>query len=104
MGLKVDSMPISEYRTRRFYIMRTDALDLFGIRLEKRFTKNQIQEMLDEVGLKNITFSKLILYGCLWDIKNNLCVILLRILFHTYFNNTCKNPCASESLILEIES
>ena len=58
MGLNVDYMPISEYKKRSFYVMRTDALDRFGTRLEKRFTKNQIQEMLEEVGLKNIAFSE----------------------------------------------
>lgn len=58
VGLKVDSMPLSEYRKRSFYVMRTDALDRFGTRLEKRFTKKQIREMLEEVGLKNISFSE----------------------------------------------
>jgi ubiquinone/menaquinone biosynthesis C-methylase UbiE len=58
VGLNVDYMPISEYKKRSFYFMRTDALDRFGTRLEKRFTKNQILEMLEEVGLKNISFSE----------------------------------------------
>jgi hypothetical protein len=38
--------------------MRTDALDRFGTLLEKRFTKNQIQKMLEEVGLGKIVFSE----------------------------------------------
>ena len=39
--------------------MRTDALDRFGTRLEKRFTKNQISKMMEEAGLENILFSDL---------------------------------------------
>ena len=38
--------------------MRTDALDRFGTSLEKRFTKNEIREMMEECGLTNITFSE----------------------------------------------
>ena len=38
--------------------MRTDALDRFGTRLEQRFTKNEINKMMETAGLENITFSK----------------------------------------------
>ena len=39
MGMDVSNVPLSDYRRKRFYIMRTDALDRFGTRLEKRFSK-----------------------------------------------------------------
>ncbi len=42
----VDSVPLSAYRNRSVYTMRTDAYDRFAIRLEKRFTKEQIGAML----------------------------------------------------------
>jgi hypothetical protein len=37
--------------------MRTDALDRFGTRLEQRFTKSQIKNMMDASGLEHIVFS-----------------------------------------------
>ena len=52
-----DFWPLRSYADRSFYVMRTDALDRFGTRLEKRFTKQQIIEMLDSAGLKGIHFS-----------------------------------------------
>lgn len=57
LGLKVESFPLSEYRQRSFYVMRNDALDRFGTQLEQRFTKLQIQQMMERAGLENITFS-----------------------------------------------
>mgnify|MGYP006074378609 CR=1 FL=1 len=53
----VDSIPLSFYRSLSFYTMRTDALDRFGTRLEQRFTKVQIQQMMQEAGLEDILFS-----------------------------------------------
>ena len=52
-----DSWPLKFYANRSFYYMRTDALDRFGTRLEKRFTRAQIEKMLESAGLKNIRFS-----------------------------------------------
>ncbi len=57
-GLNVERFPLSQYRNNSFYTMRTDALDRFGTRLEKRFTKIEIEEMMKNAGLENITFSK----------------------------------------------
>ncbi len=57
LGFKVETFPLSEYRYRSFYIMRNDALDRFGTQLEQRFTKTQIQQMMEQAGLHNITFS-----------------------------------------------
>lgn len=55
-GLKVDGMPLSFYRNQSFYTMRTDALDRFGTRLEQRFTREQIQLMMESSGLDEIVF------------------------------------------------
>jgi ubiquinone/menaquinone biosynthesis C-methylase UbiE len=57
MGFNVELFPLSQYRNNSFYTMRTDALDRFGTRLEKRFTKSEIKEMMENCGLENITFS-----------------------------------------------
>jgi len=56
-GLPVGSFPLSFYRNRSFYIMRTDALDRFGTRLEKRFSKDEMAEMMRRAGLSNIQFN-----------------------------------------------
>ena len=37
--------------------MRTDALDRFGTRLEQRFTKKEIENMMLEAGLEKVEFS-----------------------------------------------
>jgi ubiquinone/menaquinone biosynthesis C-methylase UbiE len=63
-GFNVDSFPLSYYKNRSFYVMRTDSLDRFGTRLEKRFTKNQITKMMDGAGLENILFSDSKPYWC----------------------------------------
>jgi ubiquinone/menaquinone biosynthesis C-methylase UbiE len=57
-GLNVKNFPLSQYRNNSYYTMRTDALDRFGTRLEKRFTKKEMREMMENVGLGNITFNE----------------------------------------------
>jgi len=57
-GMNVETFPLSQYRNRHFYVMRNDALDRFGTQLEKRFTKAEMQEMMEQVGLENITFGE----------------------------------------------
>ena len=64
MGFDVQLMPLSSYRYRSFYVMRNDALDRFGTKLEKRFSRNQIQKMLESSGLYNISFSDTLPYHC----------------------------------------
>jgi SAM-dependent methyltransferase len=58
LGVDVDVFPLSSYRNRGFYSMRTDALDRFGTGLEKRFTRKQINSMMEKAGLDEIVFSK----------------------------------------------
>jgi ubiquinone/menaquinone biosynthesis C-methylase UbiE len=55
-GRDVASIPLSEYRYRSFYSMRTDALDRFGTRLERRFTRGEIEAMMRHCGLDEIRF------------------------------------------------
>jgi ubiquinone/menaquinone biosynthesis C-methylase UbiE len=47
-------LPLSAYARSSFYSMRTDALDRFGTRLEKRFTRAQVIAMMERAGLTNI--------------------------------------------------
>jgi len=63
-GLPVDSMPLSFYRKRSFCVMRTDALDRFGTRLEKRFTRSEIQQMMESVGFHDVRFNDSAPFWC----------------------------------------
>lgn len=63
-GVDVDSFPLSVYRRRSLYTMRTDALDRFGTRLEKRFIAAQLRAMMEAAGLERITFSGFAPYWC----------------------------------------
>lgn len=58
IGMNVEKIPLSQYRNNSFYTMRTDSLDRFGTRLEKRFTKTEVRAMMEACGLENIVFSE----------------------------------------------
>jgi ubiquinone/menaquinone biosynthesis C-methylase UbiE len=58
LGVDVSVFPLSAYRDRSFYSMRTDALDRFGTRIEKRFTRQQICSMMKNAGFERIEFSQ----------------------------------------------
>jgi len=64
LGVNVSNIPLTAYRTASFYTMRTDALDRFGTRLEQRFTKVQIKNMMEQSGLENIVFSDSVPFWC----------------------------------------
>jgi hypothetical protein len=57
-GLNVKSWPLSDYRNKSFYTMRTDSLDRFGTKLEHRYTKQEIENMMEISGLENIEFDE----------------------------------------------
>lgn len=63
-GMSVHSFPLAVYRDRSFYVMRTDALDRFGTRLEQRFSRAEIQSMMERAGLGDIVFSDRAPYWC----------------------------------------
>lgn len=64
LGFNIDNWPLSSYRNRTFYMMRTDALDRFGTRLEQRFTRPEIEAMMLASGLNNIRISDGFPYYC----------------------------------------
>jgi SAM-dependent methyltransferase len=68
------SWPLAYYRDKSFYVMRTDALDRFGTRLEKRFSKLEIKLMLENSGFNNIRFSNKQPYWCAVGIRDKICV------------------------------
>ena len=57
IGRDVENIPLTDYRNKSFYFIRTDALDRFGTRLEHRYTRDEIVQMLESSGFENITFS-----------------------------------------------
>lgn len=50
-------MPLHGYQNRSFFMIRNDALDRFGTRLEQRFSKEQVIGMMEDAGLTDIIIS-----------------------------------------------
>ncbi len=64
LGVDVSTLPLSAYRDKSFYTMRTDALDRFGTQLEQRFTRDEIETMMKNAGLTNIRFRDGVPFWC----------------------------------------
>ena len=60
-GKDVSNFPLHHYANMPFVMLQNDALDRFGTRLEQRFSKKEITEMLGEAGfdLSTLKFSDL---------------------------------------------
>jgi SAM-dependent methyltransferase len=69
LRLPIANLPLSYYRSRSFYTMRTDARDRFGTPLEQRFTREQITSMLEAAELTDIRFSERAPYWCAVGIR-----------------------------------
>ena len=63
-GMLPASWPLSYYRDKSFYVLRTDAFDRFCTRLEQRFTRVQIETMLEAAGFEDIRFSPTMPFWC----------------------------------------
>ena len=50
--------PLHFYQNQSFYIIRNDALDRFGTKLEHRFSKQEVIEMMANSGLNEIIVSE----------------------------------------------
>lgn len=68
-GISARSLPLSYYADKSFYVMRTDAYDRFCTRLEKRFTRSEIERMLQRAGFRNVQFSDSVPFWCAVGIK-----------------------------------
>lgn len=64
LGCDVEQWPLSSYRDRSVYTLRTDALDRFGTRLEKRFTRDAVVRVLENAGLTGVVVSPTEPYWC----------------------------------------
>lgn len=58
-GLKnlAKKIPLSDYRDKTFFVIRNDSLDRFGTKLEQRFSKQQVIELMEKSGLVDIVVS-----------------------------------------------
>lgn len=70
LGYLPTAWPLAYYRDKSFYVMRTDALDRFGTRLERRFSRAAIRAMLERAGFVDIRFSEGAPYWCAVGIKS----------------------------------
>jgi SAM-dependent methyltransferase len=59
LGLKKTAlkMPLSAYYNKSFFIIRNDSLDKFGTKLEQRFSRKEVIEMMEKCGLENVVVS-----------------------------------------------
>lgn len=69
LGICPRSWPLAYYKDKPFYVLRTDALDRFGTRLEQRFSRAEIRVMLEDAGFTDIRFSDKPPYWCAVGIK-----------------------------------
>ncbi|MEO5967903.1 MAG: hypothetical protein ABIP68_09345, partial [Ferruginibacter sp.] len=59
LGFKKLAMkiPLSGYKDKSFFVIRNDSLDKFGTKLEQRFSKQQVIDMMVNSGLSEIVVS-----------------------------------------------
>lgn len=69
ISLDTGNWPLHFYRDSSFYAMRTDSRDRFGTPLEQRFTRAEIRAMMEQCGLRDITFSDQEPYWCAIGVK-----------------------------------
>ena len=51
-------IPLEPYYNKPFFNLRNDCLDRFGTKLEQRFLRSEIEEMMTKAGLINIRFGE----------------------------------------------
>jgi SAM-dependent methyltransferase len=69
-GLLPSGWPLAWYRDKSLYVMRTDAFDRFCTRLEHRFTRVEIADMLRRAGFEQIAFSPHEPFWCAVAVKS----------------------------------
>lgn len=69
LGVLPMGWPLSYYRDKPLYVLRTDALDRFGTRLEQRFSRAEIYAMLGDAGFVDIRFSDRPPFWCAVGVK-----------------------------------
>jgi hypothetical protein len=70
LGFNTTNFPLYFYKDKSMYVLRTDALDRFGTRLEQRFTKIELEKMMLIAGLTDIQFSESAPYWCAVGVRS----------------------------------
>lgn len=65
LGVSVHDIPLAAYRKLSFYTMCTDALDRFGTKVEHRYTREQVAQMMSNAGLERVVFSTKIFWAAM---------------------------------------
>ena len=68
-NIPINNIPMYQYANLSYYIMRTDALDRFGTKVEKRYSKNEIESILEDCNFEKIQFSDKPPHWCVLAIK-----------------------------------
>lgn len=68
-GTNISNWPLSSYRHKPFYAMKTDSLDRFGSQREHRYTRVEIKKMMEDAGLTDVRFSDSIPFWCACGVK-----------------------------------
>ena len=71
IGLNFKNFPLRFYRKSSFYVMRTDSRDRFGTPFEKRYSKNDIYQMMKTSGLEKIKFKNSVPFWTVIGYKKN---------------------------------
>ena len=58
LHISYEWLPLSFYKDFSLYTLKTDSLDRFGTKIEKRYTREEIKMMMEQCGLENINFSE----------------------------------------------
>jgi 2-polyprenyl-3-methyl-5-hydroxy-6-metoxy-1,4-benzoquinol methylase len=64
MRISTKNIPLTYYSDKSILTLRTDARDRFGTPLEQRFSRIQIEKMLQDAGLNEIEFSNQAPFWC----------------------------------------
>lgn len=63
-GSDPERVPLAAYRDKPFYVMRTDALDRFGTRIEFRYTRDEMVDLMQRCGLEGVVVGEGAPYWC----------------------------------------
>lgn len=64
IGKNPEGIPLSSYRCRSFYSMRTDSLDRLATPLEHRFSAVEVRTLMTEAGLTGVVLGDSVPYWC----------------------------------------
>lgn len=70
LKLNSSNIPLNFYADKSLYTMRTDSLDRFATRLEKRFSRDEVENLMSSAGLVGIDISDSSPYWCAVGFKS----------------------------------